>query len=331
MKYILTGGSGFIGSHFLKKLGDSVILNYDIERPALLNKTHKKINILDKRKFLSDKVKVNSKTTLIHLAAVHFDFQNKFYETNVEGTKNVLKFIKKNNIEVFVFFSSVAIYGNSFNGKDEKSEKTPINAYGKSKLKAEEIIKDWSKNNPQCKVIIIRPAVVFGENNFGNVYNLIIQIKSKFYAIIGSGQNIKSIAYVKNVVESVLFAINNIDNMYFEYNYSDYPQISTEELSKKICDQLKISYPFKIPLILTYFLTFPIDILEKFFRTDLKFNSNRVKKFTDSTFFISDKIRNRGFMPTFNLEVSLSNTIDWISNNKVKELRSNWYSKAKKL
>ena len=41
MKYILTGGSGFIGSHFLKKLGDSVILNYDIERPAL-NKTHKK-------------------------------------------------------------------------------------------------------------------------------------------------------------------------------------------------------------------------------------------------------------------------------------------------
>ena len=66
------------------------------------------------------------------------------------------------------------------------------------------------------------------------MYNLIIQIKSKFYAIIGSGQNIKSIAYVKNVVESVLFAINNIDNMYFEYNYSDYPQISTEELSKNI-------------------------------------------------------------------------------------------------
>ena len=331
MKYILIGGSGFIGSHFSEKLGESILVNYDINSPDFSDEKYTELNILDKEKFLSQRLKINKKTTLIHLAAVHFDFQKKFYETNVDGTRNVLNFVEKNNIEVFVFFSSVAIYGNSFKGKDENSPKFPINDYGKSKFEAEKIIKEWSKENPWCKVIIIRPAVVFGEKNFGNVYNLISQIKSKFYAIIGSGKNIKSIAYVKNVVDSVLFSIDNIENMYFEYNYSDYPQITTGELSKKICDILSIRYPFKIPLTLTYLITFPIDILEKIFKRDMKFNSIRVKKFTDSTYFLSKKIRDNGFVPSFNIDKSLSNTIYWMSNNNVKKLRADWYSKAKKL
>ena len=331
MKYILTGGSGFIGSHFTEKLKGSILVNYDINSPVFLNNNYKKINILDRKTLLSENFKSNDQIALIHLAAVHFDFQKKFYETNVDGTRNVLKFIENNNIKVFVFFSSVAIYGNSLEGKDEDSSKYPINDYGKSKLKAEKIIKDWSVKNPQCKIIIVRPAVVFGEKNFGNVFNLILQIKSKFYAIIGTGKNIKSIAYVKNVVDSVLFAIENIEDMYFEYNYSDYPQINTAELSKKICNILKIRYPIKIPLILTHIVTYPIDILEKIFSTDLKFNSIRVKKFTDSTFFISKKIRDYGFIPIFNIDKSLRNTINWILKNNVKKLRSDWYSKAKKL
>ncbi len=331
MKYILTGGSGFIGSHFSQKLGNSIIFNYDINAPNTPNKNFKCINILDKDKFLSKELNIDNDITMIHLAAVHFDFQKHFFRTNVEGTLNVLEYVKKNNIKTFVFFSSVAIYGNSVDGKDENSSKNPINDYGKSKLEAEKIIQKWSLDNPSCRVIIIRPAVVFGENNFGNVYNLILQIKSRFYAIIGSGDNIKSIAYVKNVVDSVLFCIDNLKLKYFEYNYCDYPQITTELLSYKICNILNLKYPVKIPLIITSLITFPIDLFEKILKKDLKINSKRVKKFTQSTFFISDKIRKKGFSPIYNFDISIKNTLNWIQSNNVKKLRSTWYSKARKL
>ena len=60
------------------------------------------------------------------------------------------------------------------------------------------------------QTIIVRPAVVFGEYNFGNVYNLIMQIKSGLFFVIGNGKNIKSIAYAGNLVDSVLFSLKNL-------------------------------------------------------------------------------------------------------------------------
>ena len=166
MKYILIGGSGFIGQHFIKKLKNKIILNVDINEG--INKTNYKFcDITDKEKLLSLKLTKCKDVTLINLAAVHFDFQRKYFKTNVDGTLNILEFIKKNKcIKKFVFFSSVATYGDSDNGKDEFSKQLPNNDYGKSKLKAEKIIKKWSNNNKNIKTIIVRPAVVFGEFNF---------------------------------------------------------------------------------------------------------------------------------------------------------------------
>ena len=330
MKYILTGGSGFIGYHFSKLLGNSIIKNFDIEKPTIQN-NHRMLNILNSKELEKELIDIDDDIALIHLAAVHFDFQKKYYETNVDGTKNVLNYVKKNNIKIFVFFSSVAVYGNSEFGKNENDEKTPNNDYGKSKLLAENLVLKWQKDNPNCRVIIIRPAVVFGEYNFGNVYNLIIQIKSKIYAIIGSGKNIKSIAYVKNIVDSVMYCIHKSNKKTIIYNYSDYPQLDTENLSIKISEYLNVNKPFKISLILTKLVSYPIDFLEILFRRDLKINSMRIKKFTISTNFNSDLIRKLGFKPKFSLDLSLKRTIEWINNNDVNLLREVWYSKAKKL
>lgn len=330
MKYILSGGSGFIGFHFSKLLGNSVIKNFDIEKPNIPN-NHSFVNILNIKELEKESVNIDDEVTFIHLAAVHFDFQNKYYETNVDGTKNILKYVEKNNIKTFVFFSSVAIYGDSEFGKKENDEKKPYNDYGKSKLMAENLIKNWHKDNQDCRVIIIRPAVVFGEFNFGNVYNLIMQIKSKIYAIIGSGKNIKSIAYVKNIVDSVIYCVNELNEKNIIYNYSDYPQLDTESLSFKISENLSIKKPFKIPLILTKLISYPIDFLEFLTSKDLKINSMRIKKFTKPTNFNSDLIRKMGFKPKYDLDNSIDRTINWIDKNNVRKLRDIWYSKAKKL
>ena len=104
MKYILIGGSGFIGQHFREILNDDLIANLDIDS-GINNSDFINCNILNNSDLNSFTFNSDEDVTLIHLAAVHFDFQKTFFETNVEGTSNVLKFVSKHkNIKKFVFF-----------------------------------------------------------------------------------------------------------------------------------------------------------------------------------------------------------------------------------
>ena len=329
MKYILVGGSGFIGQHFKSLLGEDILLNLDIDCGI----NNSKFEYCDINRKIEVDISKYKSISVIHLAAVHFDFQSNYYETNVNGTSNILDWIDKNkNIVNYVFFSSVATYGDSLNGKDELSIQKPYNDYGKSKLEAEKLIINWKKTNSNIKTIIIRPAVVFGEYNFGNVFNLIKQINSGIFAIIGNGENVKSIAYAPNLVKSVIFSINNVKDDFFIYNYSDYPQKNIQEQSlliSKLCRKYK---PIKIPLIFTKIITVPVDFLEKIIRKDLKINSMRVKKFTVPTYFKSDLIRNKGFKQPFSISESFKNTVNWINQTKdIKIKREIWYENASKL
>ena len=334
MKYILTGGSGFIGQEFSRVLSKKIIYNFDLY-PSKIENNFREVSILDKQNLNSHTLKTDDNVTLIHLAAVHFDFQKNYYETNIDGTKNVIDYIEKNKqIKTLIFFSSVAVYGDSNFGKDEDSIKDANNDYGKSKLEAEKIILKWFNNNRELrdfKLIIVRPAVVFGEQNFGNVFNLIQQIKSSFFFNIGNGKNIKSIAYVRNLVDSVFFAQNNIKTNFFVYNYSDYPQLNILSLTKLISELTGKVKPLNIPLFCILPFTLIIDILEILLKKDLKFNTNRIKKFTSYSYFKSDKIRDLGFKQKYNLKSSLSNTIDWINSVNIIELRKQWYDRVSKL
>lgn len=328
MKYVLIGGSGFIGQHFKSLLGENIVLNLDINCGI----NNSKFEYCDIKQKINIDISKYESISVIHLAAVHFDFQSNYYETNVKGTSNVLDWINKNNnIVNYVFFSSVATYGDSTNGKDESSVQEPYNDYGKSKLDAEKLIINWKKTNLKIKTVIVRPAVVFGEYNFGNVFNLINQINSGIFAIIGDGENIKSIAYAPNLVKSVLFSINNIEDNLFIYNYSDYPQKNIKDQSlliSKICEK---NNPIKIPLFLTKLITLPVDFLEKILGKDLKINSMRVKKFTISTYFKSNLIRNRGYKQHYSVSESIKNTVNWINQTKdlqtKKEIVYNYASK----
>ena len=331
MKYILIGGSGFIGQHFRKILNDDLIANLDLDA-GINNSDFINCNILNNQDLDSVTINYEEEVTLILLAAVHFDFQKTFFETNVDGTRNVLEFISNHkNIKKFVFFSSVATYGISRFGKDESSDQTPVNDYGKSKLEAEKLIMNWLKNNKEVQTIIIRPAVVFGEYNFGNVFNLFQQIRSKLFAIIGNGENIKSIAYAGNIVDSVMFCLEKVNDPLFIYNYCDYPQKNISEQSNLIISLLGYKSPYKVPFWITKFITIPIDILQRILKKDLKINSMRVEKFTVPTYFISDKIRDRGFVQKTTIFDSFSKTNSWIESNNINSLRKTWINKASKL
>jgi nucleoside-diphosphate-sugar epimerase len=152
---------------------------------------------------------------VIHLAAAHKDFgipEEEYFSVNEGGMKVLCALCTKYNVQKFVFFSSVAVYGTQENSTDENTLPSPDNHYGASKWSAEKVLHQWQHENAERLAIILRPALVFGEGNTANMYRLIDQISKKRYFNVGRGNNVKSIAYVKNVVNATLYLLNAKEN-----------------------------------------------------------------------------------------------------------------------
>ena len=98
--------------------------------------------------------------------------------------KNVALVCLEKSIKKIVFTSTVAIYGFAEPGTDEGGAINPFNEYGRTKFEAEERLRAW-KNRGDNALIIVRPTVIFGEGNRGNVFNLMNQIASGKFLMVG--------------------------------------------------------------------------------------------------------------------------------------------------
>lgn len=150
---------------------------------------------------------------------------------NVQGTRNVIEAMNKNGVKNIIFTSSVAVYGLNKENPDENHPVDPFNHYGKSKWQAEDVLREWYQQQPeQRSLTIIRPTVIFGERNRGNVYNLLKQISGGKFAMVGAGTNYKSMAYVGNIVAFIKYLLSHSHAGYEVYNYIDKPDLSMNEL-----------------------------------------------------------------------------------------------------
>ena len=139
---------------------------------------------------------------IYHLAAEHADDvrpTSLYYEVNVKGAKHVVHAAVLQGIHRIVFTSTVALYGLNAGIPDEEFLARPFNEYGTSKLQAEQIFRYWASEDPTRSLVIVRPAVIFGEGNRGNVFNLVSQIASGHFIMVGKGANRKSMGYVENI------------------------------------------------------------------------------------------------------------------------------------
>ena len=195
MKIAITGGSGFIGTVLVRQLLEE---NHDItildNRPS--DQFPKLVKITDIRDRDVLRSNLPESDCIIHLSAEHTDnVQPKqlYYDVNVTGTENVCHVASDRGIGHIIFTSSVAVYGLNKKEPTEDDPLDPYGHYGISKLQAEKILLDWQKEKPNRAVTLIRPVVVFGKKNRGNVYNLLKQIHSGHFIPVGNGDNYKSI------------------------------------------------------------------------------------------------------------------------------------------
>ena len=317
----IIGGSGFVGSFLIKELKNYKVGNLDKKPSPFFDNITVEGDI---RNF--DEIKIPKGTkSIVLLAAEHRDDVSPtslYYDVNVQGTKNVLHAMDNAGVKNIIFTSSVAIYGLNKTNPDENHPEDPFNHYGKSKWQAEQVIKEWHENDPTNKsVTILRPTVIFGERNRGNVYNLLKQISSGKFMMIGKGQNKKSMAYVGNIVALIKDILEKKESGYHVFNYADKPDFSMVELTQTIEKKMKIKLPsIKIPYLLGMMGGYGFDFISVLSGKKFSISSVRVQKFCATTQFDSDKVHS-SFKAPYNLKEGLDKTLEHeFINTKVDEV-----------
>jgi nucleoside-diphosphate-sugar epimerase len=214
------------------------------------------------------------------------------------------------DVSVIVFTSSVAVYGFAPIGTDETGSISPFNDYGRTKFEAEKVYCAWQREAPSRRsLVIIRPTVVFGERNRGNVYNLIKFISSRNFVMVGSGSNRKSIAYVENVAAFIEHSLSFGPGIHL-YNYVDKPDFTMNDLVARVRVLFGRSRSFgvRLPYRVGFLIGRAFDLVAAASGLRFAISSIRIRKFcSDSVYGTSVGVS--GFEPPVGLEEALERTV----------------------
>lgn len=312
MNIMVTGGSGFIGTNLVSDLleeGHNVSI-YDKQKSDTYPDHCIIADIRDKEKLTRA---LRGYDIVYHLAAEHRDDvrpTSLYYDVNVGGAQNLLYALDKNSVTKLIFTSTVAVYGLNAGKPDEDSPLKPFNDYGKSKYKAEAVFNDWATMDNSRTLVIVRPTVVFGEKNRGNVYNLLSQIASGRFLMVGNGKNKKSMAYVRNVSKFLAF-ISKVFPGIYTYNYVDKPDLDMLELKNLVLKELgkKNSMNFHLPYFIGLLGGHVFDLLAKITKKTFPISSIRIKKFCAETVISGKKIEELDFKVLFSIVDGLNRMI----------------------
>lgn len=319
MKILLTGSSGFVGINLSKKLnqlGNTVI---GIDKINAENKFLNQFFQYDLSNFkfneIKDELAFKNLDILIHCAAAKGDYNltnNDFYIDNVKASERVIKFAETFDIKNIIHFSTVSVYGHNNVLFNENADLRPNNPYGVTKLESENLFIKWFKLDPiNNKLTILRPSVIYGENNFANMYNLLSQLNKKFPVSVGNGDYIKSVVAIENIVNITIFSINQLEGLQI-YNCTDKPYPKLKEIINYISDIEGFSKPkIVIPRWIAYFVGLFFEFFSFLIKKDLGITKERVYKFTMPTDFRSEKLESAGYVQKYTVKDRIQNMAKW--------------------
>lgn len=336
MNYIITGGTGFIGTHLTNLLNEvhpeAKVWNLDIVKPGTPNPVVKNYKPAvregetlgstfvecDIRKPIGDlPFTPTPEDVIFNFAAVHRTPGHEdieYFETNIRAAENVCAFAEKYGIKNMVFTSSIAPYGASEQLKTEDTLPTPNTAYGISKLVAEKIHIAWQKGESDRKLTIVRPGVVFGRGENGNFSRLYWGIRKHTFAYPGRKDTIKACVYVKELVRFILWNVEERKTPSDIFNCTFEPAYTIEQIVKAMKKVTGLTQG--VPYIPNSVIM-PMAVGAKLLGSPMGICPARVKKLQISTNICGKKMASSGYQFKWTFEEALA---DWFKDNKERYL-----------
>lgn len=276
-KVLLTGFSGFLGSHILEFLENK---KYDVIKVGR-NKAADIVCDLSKDRFL----KVDA-DVVIHVAGkAHIipktdEEKDDFFKVNYFGTENLLNSLGLKKLKTIIFISTVAVYGKEVGELiDETTPLLGTTPYALSKIKAENIILNFGiKNN--VNTVILRLPLVTGKSPVGNLNSIINAVQKGYYFRIGKGEAKRSLIAASDVAN----LIPELVNLNGVYNLTDCKQPMISEIDTIIAERYNKKIK-KLPVSLFRLIGRIGDIIHLF-----PFNSSKFDKLTKTLTFSNEKI-----------------------------------------
>ena len=318
---LITGANGFVGFHLVNEALEAgfsvhagVRKNSDINHLKNLNIQYSFLDY-DNLDSLKEDFESKKYDFIVHAAGITKATDYITYERiNADYTWNIAKAAKSINPQKIVFISSLAALGPAKYGLQNvllaDADPKPVTDYGKSKLLAEQYLKEFSELN----WIILRPTAVYGPRE-KDLLLIIKTINKGLEIYLGNNPQILSFVYVEDLAKAVVQACLS-DSVRECYNISDGNKYDAKKLSEIIKQQLKKkTLKIRIPISVLRLLA---GLIENFSRNKTSIlNKDKVSELVAENWHCSiEKAQNEiSFSPQFNLEKGMKNTIEWYKIN----------------
>jgi nucleoside-diphosphate-sugar epimerase len=333
MKNLVTGATGFVGSHIAERLAkegeDVTALVRKTSNTKFLSGIGVKFAYGDINDPESLKRAMQGMDVVYHSAALADEWisPKEAYRVNVEGTKNLLDAARAANVKRFVFISSLAVLGmKDHHGTpaDSPYYKTG-DSYIDTKIDSEQLVMDYYKKY-NFPVTVVRPGFVFGPRDNKLIPRLSERLGKHQFMFVGSGKNKINAVYVENLTDAIISAARSDKAIGQKYNVTNDSGMTLEDLVLKIVDIWKFDTPKKhIPKFMAYLVCNILTTMARLAKAKEPpyITKTRIKFLSLNLDFNIDKTRkDLGYNPRVSIEEGLKRTKEWMENNAGRTVRN---------
>ncbi|HHH46793.1 MAG TPA: NAD-dependent epimerase/dehydratase family protein [Thiotrichales bacterium] len=322
MKILITGATGFIGSRLATR---SLEKGHEVVAYGQTNTEAEKANLARLQAAgvqpilgsVTDRAALeralDGVDVVFHLAAAQHEANvpdRHFHEVNVEGTRNVLEAARDAGVQRYVHGSTIGVYGEAADGViDEQTPPRPANIYGRTKLEAEGVVREFADRLP---VTIVRISETYGPGD-RRLLKLFRAIRKRAFFMIGPGQNLHQLIHVDDLVDGMYLAAERESALDGIFNLVGREVLSTQEMVETIADAVGTPlrkfraplFPFMAAAVVLEAVCRPLGIQPPLHRRRMDFF---VKSFRFDPALARERL---GFEPRIDFRTGTRQTAEW--------------------
>ena len=322
-RVLVTGATGFTGSHLCERLireGYCVrALVRDPKRCSELDEwgVERAVGDLRDRKSLDRATK--DIEVVYHIGALYRPenvSRKEIWETNVQGTKNILDASIDAGVRRFIHCSTVGVHGDIKNAPaNEETPYAPGDFYQESKTEGERVALKYMDEG-KLPIVVFRPAGIYGPRDL-RFLKLLRAIKTKRFVMLGSGKVLYQMVYIDDLIDGILLCGTKEKATGNVYILTGKEPVTLNQLVQVIAEVLCIRPPrLRLPVTPVYFAGLVCELICKPFGINPPLYRRRVDFFRKTrSFNISKANRELGFQPTTDLKTGMQRTVDWYQDN----------------